>query len=132
MDWITVGITLIVLSIVVLAAHALKVAGRSPYIQQISLFSAAEIRFLRALEQAVGTRYRVFGKVRVGDVIDTREELDPDKRRAAFHRICAKHFDFVLCNPEDFSVACVIELNDASHERKERAQRDAFLCAACD
>ena len=108
-----------------------KRAADSPYTQRAMLFSPAEAAFLRVIDRAVGKHYRIFGKIRVADVIDVRQDLATDAKRFAFRRISAKHFDFVLCNRRDFSIVGVIELNDSSHQQKERALRDAFLIDIC-
>lgn len=39
---------------------------------------------------------------------------------------------FLLCNNGDLSVACAIELDDASHNSKRRQERDEFLKGACE
>ena len=43
------------------------------------------------------------------------------------HRINRKHVDFVLCDPASLQPRCAIELDDASHQRPDRAERDAFV-----
>lgn len=103
----------------------------SPYVRRITLFTPAETRFMRVLDRATGPRYRIFAKVRIADVIDLREGIAPAWRRKAFHRICARHFDFVMCRSDDLSILGVIELNDASHQRRDRARRDRFIIAVC-
>src|SRR5690349_3082483 len=83
--------------------------------ERATFFSPAERSFLGVLDQAIGAQYRVFGKVRVADVLSVIRNTDPAKRRSAFNRISAKHFDFIVCTPDDLRVLCAIELNDASH-----------------
>lgn len=121
---------------VVLAVVALKLkqpSGRAdgfPYDNQ-ALFSPAERSFLGVLDQAVGEDYRVFGKVRVADVVAPRRGMNSSSRQRALNRISAKHFDFVLCTKTDLSVVCAIELDDQSHQRRGRQARDAFLAGLC-
>jgi hypothetical protein len=87
------------------------------------LCSAAERAFLEVLDQAVavdagiaasapghGGGYRVFGKVRVADVVALKPGLNPWARQGALNRIAAKHFDFVLCRSSDLAVVCAVEL----------------------
>jgi hypothetical protein len=45
----------------------------------------------------------------------------------AFNRICGKHLDFVICDPDSFTVLGAIELDDKSHQQSNRRARDAFL-----
>lgn len=102
-----------------------------PYLKQSTLFTPAERSFCGVLDQIAGNDFRVFGKVRVADVVAVRPGLNNSARAKAFNLISAKHFDFVLCAPGDLSVLCVIELNDASHQKKDRQDRDAFLESVC-
>lgn len=91
-----------------------------PYQQAGPLFTPAERSFLGVYDQAVAGRARLFGKVRVADVSIPRKGLDLSTSTTARNKINRKHFDFVLCNPDDLSVRCVIELDDKSHQGKSR------------
>ncbi|MBR3404955.1 MAG: DUF2726 domain-containing protein, partial [Firmicutes bacterium] len=44
-----------------------------------------------------------------------------------FNRIKAKHTDFILVEPETLEVLAVVELDDPSHEREDRIERDEFV-----
>ncbi len=91
------------------------------------LFSPAERSFFGVLEQAVAGQYRVMGKVRLGDLLQPEKDLTRSQRTGAWNRIHQKHVDFVLCQPDTLAVAGVVELDDASHRRKDRADRDGFV-----
>jgi hypothetical protein len=134
MDWLFI---VVIVSVVVFAA--LTVIGKlstpraknSVFQQHDALFTAAERSFLGVLDQAVGEQYRIFGKVRVADVIRPAKGLDKGQAAALFNQIRAKHFDFVLCDPKTLDVKFVIELNDSSHHSQKRTARDSFLRGAC-
>lgn len=49
--------------------------------------------------------------------------------KAAHNAISQKAIDFVICR-KDFSVACVVELDDASHRKDRDAARDGLLSSA--
>jgi len=123
---------LILLSIV---ASAVKVVlaglGKAqvalPYQKEPVLFTPAERSFLAALDQALGDQYRVFGKVRLADVIRVKSSLSGSARQQAFNRIQSKHLDFVVCDASDLSVQFVVELDDFSHQQSRRQARDEFL-----
>ena len=102
-----------------------------PYVLGDALFTAAERSFLGVLDQAVGNEYRVFGKVRVADVVAVAKGTPKPLWQKAFNQISAKHFDFVLCRPNDLKPVCVIELNDQSHSKASRQGRDKFLERVC-
>jgi NAD(P)H-dependent flavin oxidoreductase YrpB (nitropropane dioxygenase family) len=91
------------------------------------LFTPAERSFLGVLEQALGSRYRVLGKVRLGDIVKPAKGLGKSKRATANNKINQKHLDFVVCTAADLSVVGVVELDDKSHEKEARAGRDELV-----
>ena len=126
-------IAIIVAIVVVLLMLLLKKRRGSayPYKKLDALFTPAERSFLGVLTQAVDNRYLIFGKVRVADVITPQTGLSRSVWQKAFNKISRKHFDYILCDKDDLSVICAIELNDSSHNSKKRKQRDAFLEGSC-
>lgn len=132
MEWTAVIVFVILLLIVVGAKHNKNKKEKAlAYERQSALFSPAERSFYGILDKVVGDRFLVFGKVRVADVIKPKKGMSRSRWYTAFNKIKAKHFDFVLCNPDDLSVECVIELDDSSHNKKSRVDRDRFLDKAC-
>lgn len=105
---------------------------RPTYAARETLFTPAELHFLQTLRRAIPEGLEVFGKVRVADVLKPTQGLDKKAWRSAFNRITAKHLDFVLCEPETGRLLCGIELNDRSHTRSDRRERDNFIAGACD
>jgi hypothetical protein len=95
------------------------------------LFTPAERSFLGVLKMATNDDVEVFGKVRVADVITPKKGQNRSKWQTAFNKISAKHFDFLLCNKNDLTPICAIELNDSSHNSKKTKKRDEFLEGAC-
>jgi very-short-patch-repair endonuclease len=91
------------------------------------LFTPAERSFYGVLEQALAGEFKVFGKVRLGDLVQPARGLSQSVRTRSRNRIQQKHVDFVLCRPDNLEVAGVVELDDASHGRKDRADRDDFV-----
>lgn len=98
--------------------------------KQEYIFSNAEYRFFNHLIEAVGDDYLVFSKVRIADVLTPDDRLSSKAWWRAFTAISSKHLDFVLCR-RDASIVCAIELDDRSHDKPERLDRDAFVDAAC-
>ncbi|NJK34557.1 MAG: DUF2726 domain-containing protein [Oscillatoriales cyanobacterium SM2_2_1] len=92
-----------------------------------ALLTPAEVRFYRALKESVGDRLVIFSKVRVADVLTPETGLNKSHWQRAFNKISAKHFDFVLCDPDELTVSVVIELDDRSHQKPSRMDRDNFL-----
>jgi hypothetical protein len=98
-----------------------------PYFQRSGLFTPAEGRFLRALDAAVGASHRVFGKVRLADIVDVDSALPRGAWRAAFNRISSKHVDFVVCEGATLRLVAAVELDDVSHDTPRRRSRDLFV-----
>ena len=138
-------LTIFVLVVIVVTAVALwrRVSRREggsldrpaavelPYERNSVLLSAAERSFLGVLEQALGEGYRVCPKVRVADAISVRGSLPHGEWQRAFNRISSKHFDFILCRSTDLEIACAVELDDSTHQRSKRQERDMFLGEVC-
>jgi len=97
------------------------------YKREPALFSPAERSFLGVLDQVLGSEYRVFGKVRIADLIKPGNGAG---RQAALNRIIGKHVDFVVCDPGNLSVIGVVELDDKSHDQDNRRRRDALVDGA--
>ncbi len=119
------GILLVVLVVVFLVGVS---GSQIQYKRTDALFTPAEKAFYAALTRAVDPqRFVIFGKVRVADMITVKREGKSKKDFQAFAKISQKHIDFVICNRSDLTVFCALELNDASHLRSERSERDKFL-----
>lgn len=80
--------------------------------------------------QQLALSTEIFGKVRVADVLKIKSTGNKSRNRSVFNKINAKHFDYVVCNKNDLSVLCVIELDDKYNQRS-RQNRDNFLESAC-
>lgn len=63
----------------------------------------------------------IFTKVRLADII-----YSPKFNYKDFNKIKAKHIDFVLTDKEG-NIKLLIELDDKSHEKEKRKERDKFL-----
>ena len=134
MIWIVIAVIAIVLIVIFYKSSQRPIPplDDSSYEKLETLFSAAERSFLGVLYQAVEDNALVFGKVRVADVIIPLRGMAHKQWRIALNKTRCKHFDFILCDKNDLSILCAIELNDKSHETKLRKERDEFLIAACD
>ena len=116
-----------VVVIVVLKLKQMPVDGGLSFTKRDVLFTPAERSFFGVLEQALEGRYRVFGKVRLGDIVKPAKGLSNSKRATAQNKVNQKHVDFVVCTASNLAVIGVVELDDKSHERDDRAGRDRFI-----
>lgn len=91
---------------------------RFPYVVDEVLFTPNQRVFQSVLERAVGKGYRIYGKVRVADVIGLRPRLDPWARRRAYERLGERRFDFLVCTEQSSAIACAINLAPRSRLRR--------------
>ncbi len=94
------------------------------------LLSAAERSFFGVLRQALSNDYQIFAKVRLADIVRPVPGPSRSGWQAAFNRITGKHVDFVICDSASLMVRAVIELDDRTHQRFERSNRDSIVDAA--
>lgn len=63
-------------------------------------------------------------KVRLLDLLEPRK--DTQNYKTLFYKIQAKHVDFVICD-QNLYVKAILELDDNSHNKKDREERDNFV-----
>jgi hypothetical protein len=91
------------------------------------LLSPAEQKFFNALQAAFGQTYWIQMKVNLADIIQPEARYRTSKWQIGFNKISSKHVDFVLCHPETYEVVAIFELDDSSHNKQDRKERDAFV-----
>ena len=67
----------------------------------------------------------IFAQVRLANLVEVQRWARRDKTH--WYKIQAKCVDFVFCEPHTFIPRLVIELDDSSHNRADRRERDAFV-----
>ena len=99
-----------------------------PYRLRDDFLSPAEFSFYKVFLSIYGTRLTVQSKVRLADVFFVSR---PNENYNYFNRIAQKHLDFLVCDLETMKPLFGIELDDASHKRNDRQERDAFVEEVC-
>lgn len=84
--------------------------------------SDAEHAFFRVLIQCAHPASHISCKVRLADLVTF-----PGDALRARNTINQKHVDFVICDRETMCPFRVIELDDATHARRDRRARDAMV-----
>ena len=129
-------IPLVLLAVIVLIAilKTLLVAKKETallsYDAAGTLLSPAELSFFKVLEIAVGDSAYIVVKVRIADLVRPQKGMTRSNWQKAFNSISSKHIDFVICDKTNLKPLCAIELNDKSHQRKNRRLRDEFITKA--
>jgi hypothetical protein len=88
------------------------------------LLTPAEQAFFSVIEPLVRSSCAISTKVRLADLFAV---IPGRGQQAAFNKISRKHIDFVLTEPATSRILCAIELDDSSHKRTDRIERDDFV-----
>ncbi len=121
-------LALIILGIygAVTALNGTQEAEKSKTIYQYSskkyFLTRAEHEFYNVLGQAVGNDFRIFAQVHLSSILD--ERIKGQSWTAARAHINRKSVDYLLCDKENISPKLAIELDDKTHERPDRIDRD--------
>ena len=91
------------------------------YKKQNKLISRNELRFYWALKKALPTHKHLI----INCQTPVLSLLKPENE-IALRKIWSKRVDFTITN-SDFETLAIIELDDASHKKKERIERDEFI-----
>lgn len=100
--------------------------SKFPFRRKDYLLSVAERNFFGVLEQvATEMGFYLFVKVRLEDLLWLPSGTE--SRFAFRNRVKSRHVDFVLCEKKDIRPLLVLELDDSSHQRQDRMERDEMV-----
>ena len=98
--------------------------AKLPYLLREDFLSQAEASFFQVMKSIVGDRLLIFPKVSLADIFFVSR---PDIHMPYFNKINRKHADFLLCDPKTLKPVIAVELDDSSHQRAARVERDKFI-----
>ena len=98
----------------------------SEYVSRESLLTPSEADAFRYLCQHIADSAHICPKVRIADILKVAPTNDRSAWGRAFGKIAQKHIDFVIMNHSG-DILFAIEVDDSSHQRPDRQQRDAFV-----
>ena len=98
-----------------------------PYRHRDDFLSPAERSLYGVLVTTLGNEFVVCPKVNVADILYVTGSAEAQKYR---NKIDRKHVDFLVCDLSTMAPRFAVELDDSSHARAERKDRDEFLDAA--
>ena len=101
-----------------------QVTEALPFRIRDDFLSPAEKTFYDVLCQAVSGRAIICPKVRLSDVFFIVERF---QHLGLANKLDRKHIDFLLCSIDTVRPIVAIELDDRSHLRADRRERDAFV-----
>lgn len=89
------------------------------------LISRPEHEFFNILVEILGNKYNIFTQVHLPTILD--HKVVGQNWKGAFSHINGKSVDFVICDKAYIKPLLVIELDDKSHEREDRIDRDGVV-----
>lgn len=89
------------------------------------LLTNTEASFFHLLRKMVRDYLIIFPHVALRDLVSI--VADQSEYFTYFNKIDRKQIDFVLCEPDTLRPVFAIELDDSSHNRPDRRERDAFV-----
>lgn len=95
-----------------------------PYRLRDDFLSTAEHSFYLVLKSMMGSFFTICPKVSLSDIFYV---TNPDRNMSAYNRINRKHVDFLICDADTMKPRFAIELDDKSHNRQDRINRDDFV-----
>jgi hypothetical protein len=102
----------------------LEAKAQLPYRQRDDFLSKAELSFYQVLVSVVDRSFTICMKVRLADIVFVSGK---ERWQSHQNRIDRKHIDFLLCDTGSMHPVLGIELDDASHSRPDRQDRDEFV-----
>ena len=122
--WLGVFVALIIILKLLDQKKGPKINYREAYTAR-PLLTSHELQEYRKLKQyADAKEWLICPKVRLWDLIEPKK--GSAHRQTLVNRIQSKHVDFVLVDAE-LNVIGVLELDDKTHDRDDRKQRDGFV-----
>lgn len=90
------------------------------------LLTQNEYLFYERLKQRINpNELQILAKIRLADLVGVNNTNNPTEWHTAFNKIKSKHIDFAIA--KDMKVIMIIELDDNSHNRPDRIERDSFV-----
>ena len=103
---------------------ALETETELPYKVRDDFLSSAELSFYKILTQIFGNRFVVCPKVSLKDLFFVTTS---NQYMNHFNKINRKHIDFLICEKNMMKPLIGIELDDSSHSKQKRQERDLFV-----
>lgn len=87
-----------------------------------------ELNFYNVLlEIAKELNMILFAQVSLYNILSIKKELDYSTKTKYFNKIASKSIDFVLVDKKDCKIKLCIELDDSTHQKAKRIERDKFI-----
>ena len=95
------------------------------YYAKSYVMTSRENECFKILNEVFSSKWFVIPQVHLSALLDYK--VKGQNWNAAFRHINGKSVDFVLIGKESFKVICAIELDDSTHNKPERKERDVEI-----
>lgn len=102
-----------------------KSRSEHPYRVRNHFITENELKFYNALKLAVGERAVIQAQIGLWAICEVPRSYKD--YTTAMNHVDRKRVDFLLCDPDSMMPIVAIEVNDRSHERRDRRERDAAV-----
>lgn len=111
--------------------EAIDVSGKDVDYSKYSkkfLLTKNEYYFFKKLKPiADEMNMTILAKIRLADIVEPQKGMSKNEWYRYFAKIKSKHIDFALCDQNSLTIKLAVELNDSTHNREDRKQRDMFV-----
>lgn len=105
-----------------------KINYKKYYTPKVFVTSLNELKFYNILiEIAKELDLILFSQVSLYNIVEVRKDLDYSTRQSCFNKIASKSIDFVLVDKNTCRIKLCIELDDSTHNKPKRIERDKFI-----
>lgn len=132
MEFVLLLILLLVVVVAMVASRFVDNGNPFPLQKKATLFSPVERSFMQLLEKAVMGEYKILNRVKLSDLLELKNGTSTKTRSSTLVKLNAKYLDFVLCDPNDFSVIAVLDLVNNASKDGHKAVPDWFVNGALD
>lgn len=106
----------------------IQIPERVRIYQRKNLLTKNEYIFYRNLKNfADKYNLQILSKIRVADIVEPKPNTNKSEWFSDFGKIKSKHVDFAIANKDNLYILCLIELDDNTHQKPDRIERDIFI-----
>lgn len=100
------------------------------FVRKQFIMSAAENDLYRVLQEVVGSNFVIVPQAHLSVFLDHR--VKGQSWQGALSTIQRKSVDFLICSHTYYNPLVAIELDDSSHQREDRVERDTKVDQICE
>ncbi len=99
-----------------------------PYVKKKYLLTQSERKLFAILNESFSQQYYIFPQIHIASIINVKSGTREWQKY--FNKIIRKSNDFTIFDKVNISPLLAIELDDITHDREDRIERDGFVDSA--